>query len=255
MLVYRPPDAKTEWVTAFEKSIDETMTDSREVVLLGDFNIDLLKNTNFKSTMEINGLHQVINHPTRVTLQSETLIDHIYVSDKMMYKDSGVIPIGISDHHLVYTIRNKFNKEKNKHIYIKYRDTKHADECSFLSDLSAINWNSIKSLTNVNDMWSSFKHHYFEVIDKHFPMRERRIRADSEKWINDSILSEMRQRDFLHRKALKSKTDENWKAYKAARNRVGVQINNAKRDFVNEAIEQAHAKPKDMWDRIKEILP
>jgi hypothetical protein len=65
----------------------------------------------------------------------------------------------------------------------------------------------------------------------------------------------MRQRDFLHRKALKSKTDENWKAYKAARNRVWIQINNAKRDFVNVAIEQAHAKPKDMWDRIKELLP
>lgn len=46
----------------------------------------------------------------------------------------------------------------------------------------------------------------------------------------------MRQRDFLHREALKSKSDEDWKAYKAARNRVGQKINEAKRQFVNEAI-------------------
>ena len=138
----------------------------------------------------------------------------------------------------------------------KSGDMKHANEFSFLSELSAIDWDSIRNLENVNDMWALFKHYYFLVIDKHFPMRERRIRADSEKWINDSILSEMRHHDFLHRKALTSKTDAaDWKAYRAARNRVGVQINNAKRDFVNEAIDQAHAKPKNMWDRIKEFLP
>lgn len=70
-------------------------------------------------------------------------------------------------------------------------------------------------------MWDLFKHHFFQVINKHFPIRENRIKDDSEKWINDSILSEMRQRDVLHRKALKSKSDEDCKAYKAARNCVG----------------------------------
>lgn len=42
----------------------------------------------------------------------------------------------------------------------------------------------------------------------------------------------MRQRDFLHRKALKSKSDEDWKPYKAVQNRVRQQINEAKRDLV-----------------------
>ncbi|XP_062573471.1 uncharacterized protein LOC134235355, partial [Saccostrea cucullata] len=254
-VVYRPPDAKAKWVSTFENVVDEIMTDSSEVVILGDFNIDELKNTSFKSQMEINGLHQVINTPTRVTSHSETLIDHIYVSDKFLYLNSGIIPIGISDHHLVYTIRNKTIKENKQHVYIKYRDMKHADEYAFLSDLASTDWNIIRNLENVNDMWALFKDTFFKVIDKHFPMRERRIRADSEKWINDNILSEMRQRDFLHRRALKSKSDADWKAYKAARNRVGIQVNEAKREFVNEVIEQAHAKPKNMWDRIKEFLP
>lgn len=52
----------------------------------------------------------------------------------------------------------------------------------------------------------------------------------SEKWIDDRKLSEMRQRDFLHRKALKSKSDGDWKAYKVVQNRVGQQINEAKSD-------------------------
>lgn len=104
-------------------------------------------------------------------------------------------------------------------------------------------------------MWDLFKHHFFHAINKHFPKRERRIKVDCEKWINDSILSKMRQRDFLHLKALKSKSDEDWKAYKAARKRVGEHIHEAKREFVYESINPRHASPKNMWKRIKEFLP
>lgn len=55
----------------------------------------------------------------------------------------GVILIGIpvSDHHLVYTIRNKTGNENKEHVFIKYRDTKHANEFAFLSDLASTNWN------------------------------------------------------------------------------------------------------------------
>lgn len=140
--------------------------------MLGDFNIDQLKNATFKSTMKINGLHQLIAKPTRVTPHSETLIDNIYVSNKFLYPKSGVIPIGISDHHLVYTIRDKTGNENKEHVFIKYRDTKHADEYAFLSELASTNWNSIQILKKVNE---------FQVIDKHFPIRERRIKVDSEK--------------------------------------------------------------------------
>lgn len=52
------------------------------------------------------------------------------------------------------------------------------------------------------------------------PIKERRIRSGSEKWINDDILSEMQQRDILHRRALESRDSSNWVLYKAARNRV-----------------------------------
>lgn len=79
-----------------------------------------------------------------------------------MYPKSGVIPIGISDHHLVYTIRDKTGNENKEHVFIKYRDTKHADEYASFSDLASTNWNSIQNLKKVND---------FHVLDKHFPIR------------------------------------------------------------------------------------
>lgn len=60
----------------------------------------------------------------------------------------------------------------------------------------------------------------------------------------------MRQSVFLQQEALKSQSDEDWRAYKAAQNRVRLQISEVKREFVNEATNQAHASPKNMWERI-----
>lgn len=57
---------------------------------------------------------------------------------------------------------------------------------------------------------------FMSVVEKDMPIKERHIRSDSEKLINDDILSKLRQRDNLHRRAHSS----DWVLYKAARNRV-----------------------------------
>ena len=65
----------------------------------------------------------------------------------------------------------------------------------------------------------------------------------------------MHQRDYLHTKALQHNSEYYWKLYKRARNLVVSKIREAKRTFVDEAINQAQTKPKDMWTRLKQFLP
>ena len=57
--------------------------------------------------------------------------------------------------------------------------------------MHAVNCNSIREMSNVSEMWSSFKSNCMSVVDKHLPFKERRIKMNSEQWINDQILSEM----------------------------------------------------------------
>ena len=56
--------------------------EAKETTLLGDFDIDLLRQTAPRTNL-INMYHlrQVIIRPTRVTASSESLIDHICASD------------------------------------------------------------------------------------------------------------------------------------------------------------------------------
>jgi hypothetical protein len=126
-----------------------------------------------------------------------------------------------------------------------------------MQDIHHINWDSVQQETHVSEMWSAFKDKFLEFVDKHIPYKERRIKASSERWINDDILTEMHQRDYLHTKALQHNSDYYWKLYKRARNLVIVvsKIREAKRTFVDEAINQAQTKPKDMWTRLKQFLP
>ena len=108
------------------------------VVLLGDFNIDMQKsNPAWDSTISLFGLDQMITSPTRITPHSSTLIDHIYTSDTSIVSNILVPATGISDHFLVCcTLSVKTVKPVlNVHSSIVYRCFKQFDERAFLLDL------------------------------------------------------------------------------------------------------------------------
>ena len=72
------------------------------MVLLGDINCDLLAQEpccytkRLKCITSTSHLHQLINVPTRITEDTESLIDHVYVSDVNKVVDSGVSHVSIS---------------------------------------------------------------------------------------------------------------------------------------------------------------
>ena len=107
-----------------------------------------------KNIMDTHGFNQLITEPTRGTLSFKTLIDHIYVNNDHKFSSAGVIPLGISDHHLIYAIQKKAKSGSNQHINIRYRDVKNLDEKQMSKDMRAVNWNSIREMSNVSDMWS-----------------------------------------------------------------------------------------------------
>ena len=51
-------------------------------------------------------LAQLINEPTRTTATSQTIIDHIITNKPDCILDCGVFPYGISDHDIIFLIKN-----------------------------------------------------------------------------------------------------------------------------------------------------
>ena len=133
------------------------------MVIMGDFNVDQLKEGRMRSLMNTLNLSQLIKEPIRVIKDTRTLIDHIYVSNECNFSTARIIPLGISDHHLTFAIRKKNKSGPNKHTTIKNRDYKNLDGNKILEDMRQNDWESIRTMTNVNQMWSAFKNNFMKV--------------------------------------------------------------------------------------------
>ena len=141
---YRPPNSPRELLNLFEDTIDRIDAENSELYLLGDLNCNLLAqnpdaNTfDLLNTLDIYDLTQLITEPTKLTPISKSLIDLCITNYPEKVTCSGVLPLGISDHSLVYIIR-KSAYPKTAGKIIKRRDFKHFNEANFLDNLSLLN--------------------------------------------------------------------------------------------------------------------
>jgi hypothetical protein len=68
--------------------------------------------------------YQIIVDPTRVTCDTESIIDHILCNFKENIVNSGVITTGISDHFMTFCTRKIFRGHFKSHNIIKIRSLK-----------------------------------------------------------------------------------------------------------------------------------
>ena len=122
------------------------------------------------------GLEQLINQPTRETLSTSTLIDHVAVSDHRNIVESGVLNIALSDHYMIYCVRKYRGALKGQHKKITTRQMKHFDETSFLAEISSIDWKLVlQSSTDLDSAVEKWTNLLSLIIEKHAPMRQRRV--------------------------------------------------------------------------------
>ena len=78
--MYRPPDSIVEFNDRFESFVDNVSSDGKEIILLEDFNKNLLnehKDIEWENFVTSLGFSQMVCEPTRVRATSSTLNDHI----------------------------------------------------------------------------------------------------------------------------------------------------------------------------------
>ena len=127
--IYRHPSMKD--INEFNNQYFNVLTDklssekNKGIILMGDFNIDLLKTENdtkilgFLELIYTASLIPHITSPTRLNTRSKTLIDNIYSSTSDENICSGNIITSISDHvaqFLLFPIKAQKKKKKKKFI-------------------------------------------------------------------------------------------------------------------------------------------
>ena len=116
--IYRPPNSsKKESKTCgnYLERVESELNSicqwacfkKKTVIIVGDLNLDRLRLDRSEGKIlrdleEVNDLHCLINEPTRVTANSQTLIDVMLTNNPDLFKNCGVYNPEISDHSMIY---------------------------------------------------------------------------------------------------------------------------------------------------------
>ena len=129
--IYRPPKILNEQINAFItefSSVAASLGDSNtELIIAGDFNINLLKinendvYSNFFDTLISHSLYPQITLPTRFTRTNGTLIDNYFckLNKTILESKTGILTNKLSDHQPYFISVNITQKKEPLPKYVK----------------------------------------------------------------------------------------------------------------------------------------
>ena len=259
--VYRLPNGNVaEGVKEMENAANLIQNHSSgELVILGDFNVNYnLRHTSpFKLIKDFErncNLTQLIKTSTRQGKNSNTCIDLIFTNMDHVIS-AGVLDVAISDHLPVFMIKKK-QKIHSSSSTIRARTYVNYDKTTFQEEIRwHSNWEDFWEVdqNEPDKMWEVIFETIQEVADKHCPFRNMNIREDTPQWLTKEIISEINHKDFLYRKAKKSKNDEDWEIFRQKKNEVKKLLATAKENFIKNKLDELEGNPRKFWREINKI--
>lgn len=125
----------------------------------------------------------------------------------------------------MYAIRKIHISNGTTHETKEVRNFKNFNVDNFNADLERTPWVNVNNFSDPNEMWTYWKSKFIEIVDKHAPLKRKRIRNKKSPWLNIEIKKSMIARDRLKSIAIKSNESEDWQNYKKAKNKINNDIN------------------------------
>ena len=190
--------------------------------------------------------------PTRITESMKSAIDLLFVNDNHRIAACGTIASSISDHLIIFCIvKSGISKATPKTL--EYRSYKNYNKNEFLNDLKSVDWDYIiDNSENVDEAAINWSNTFNTIADLHAPFKTMRVKGLQVPWMNTELRKAMRDRDYNHRRAVKTKRVENWNEYKKLKSFVKCEMKQRKAEYYKELIEQNKAKPDKLWKCINE---
>uniref|UniRef100_A0A8C6NRV0 Reverse transcriptase domain-containing protein n=1 Tax=Nothobranchius furzeri TaxID=105023 RepID=A0A8C6NRV0_NOTFU len=252
--IYRPPSSpRLEAIQNLLATVD-SLGDSMELILLGDFNLNWLDESTLPERILLNSsnLTQLVSEPTRTCATNSSLIDWILVTHPDRFSDYGILPNCFSDHSVIFCFW-KISLPHTPAKMIRLRDLHTFNTDQYLQELHSLNWNRLFLIPDVNDAWAFFHSQFMQVLDKHAPWVSVKIKGSHLPWISHDLIALFKKRDKAWKVAKLSNLHEHWTVYRKLRNFCTTQTRNAKANFYKNALHKDINNPKRFWDKIKDL--
>ena len=251
--IYRSPTGDfTYFLNHLESLLNKTCKTSTDIILCGDFNINYLDDNSRKHTLDSLlasfGLFSTVKFPTRISSQSCTLIDNIFIN--IYNHDFSVHPFinGLSDHDgQIITFSNIANSVPGQ-IYTITREINSHTIMNFTLLLSYENWEDVFLEKDVNILFNNFLNTYLRIFYASFPNIKTKNAYNPKPWLTTGIrisCATKRELYLTYRKSNNPIHKEYYKTYCQILSKV---IMSAKKLYYNNLIMKSNNKPKTTWN-------
>ena len=143
---------------------------------------------------------EIIKEPTRRPCFTSTLLDHILTNSSEKVSQKGVIDVGISDHQLIYCTRKIKRIKHNMHNQIQVQSLKKYSAEIFTNALKTVQFPNYNVFSNVNVVYSDLLHKISDTIDSVAPIKEIRIKNNTQEWFDNEIAEAIKVREKYFKK-------------------------------------------------------
>ena len=179
----------------------------------GVVNIDMYDSMTkqYKSVLDVLGMHQHVTKPTRVTSTSRTLIDHIITNYPHCVSGTDIIPSStVSDHDGVFARVPRYQPRSKL-----MRHEKNLNEEEFKKDCSKQPMSVVYCLESLEDMVETLNTLLIKCIDRHARIKVTRPPAP---WKQSRVIQELKIKRVTSRaEAHATNTAQSWNAFKQVR--------------------------------------
>ena len=262
--VYRPHSKHNnveQFTDILTSLIQRNTIKNEKVIILGDFNINLLEHSthlptnNFLASIQTLNFFPHISRPTRfpdsLQLGDPSLLDHAYTNFNGNFK-SGILHYPISDHLPIFLNISLPTRSLvlNK---IQFRPQTLTNKQNFTQQLNTVKWNEVLSSEDVNLNCNSFIKKLNEIYNKCFPMKTKFVSDKRLKnpWITQSVINSIKTKNNLYKDFKIGAVSELY--YKTYRNTLNQSIKQAKQSYYISLFSNFRNDTRKLWNEINKL--
>jgi len=253
IVIYRPPSSN---ITFYEnlKQLLKQCDFNKEVIIMGDFNINWEDKTvrkNLKQITDHFDMKQIINGPTRITNSTSSQIDLIFSNRAERILKTFNMLTGLSEHNLILVARKLSSKRfiPFRRKYDSYGIPKRKLD-DFRKAVHQIEWEDILIGKDQDEDSQIFSKKLESIINDFSCKLNPKNKKYTVPWINSDILKLMKKRDLALKTANRSKFSHDRQHFAMLRNKVVKSLRKAKADFFLRIINEARGNSQTIWNRL-----
>ena len=263
---YRPPNSNVKKFLKEYKMLIQALRQTKcHSILIGiDHNLDLMKVHKHTQTNEFlelnlkNNLMPCVSKPTRITTNTATLIDNIFISEKLIgHTNPSIIVNDMSDHLPIHLILNDQKKCVRESQTIKTRAFTDSAVANISNQMTNLNWKELLDDKDVNTGFNIFHEKLMTTIDEFAPETEKKINHKKivrDPWITTSLMKSLTKQKKLYKEMLTHKTEYSKQKYREYRNTLKRLLRHSRVKYIRDKCEEYKQNSKKLWQLINRII-